>query len=58
MKIELLKKVTSDSGKVWPKGITLTVTNKYGKELIKAGKAVEEGMEIPVKIEEQTQKLD
>jgi hypothetical protein len=58
MKIKLLKKVTTESGKVLSKGITLTVTNEYGKELIEAGKAVNEGMEIPIEIEEQTNKLD
>jgi len=43
MKIELLKKVTLDSGKVLSKGVTLNVVNEYGNELIKAGKAVEMG---------------
>jgi len=43
MKITLTKKVTTESGKVLPKGITLNVVNEYGHELIKAGKAVEYG---------------
>ena len=58
MKITLTKKVTSPSGKKLEKGLTLTVVNDYGLELIEAGKAVEFGAEAPVKDEEQINKLD
>ena len=47
MKITLTKKVTSPSGKKLAKGLTLTVVNEYGQELIEAGKAVKFGEEAP-----------
>lgn len=52
MKITLTKKVTLPSGKKLEKGLTLTVVNEYGRELIEAGKAVELGAEAPQKEEE------
>lgn len=51
MKIELIKKVTTDNGKVLPKGVTLNVVNEYGHELIKAGKAVALG-EAQIELDE------
>jgi hypothetical protein len=58
MKITLTKKVTLTSGKKLAKGLTLSVVNEYGQELIEAGKAVEFGAEAPVIIEEQLNNLD
>jgi len=58
MKITLTKKVTLLSGKKLAKGLTLSVVNEYGQELIEAGKAVEFGAEAPVIIEEQLNNLD
>jgi len=58
MKITLTKKVTLPSGKKLAKGLTLSVVNEYGRELIEAGKAVEFGVEAPAIIEEQINKLD
>mgnify|MGYP000851198672 FL=1 len=58
MKITLTKKVTLPSGKKLAKGLTLSVVNEYGLELIEAGKAVEFGAEAPVIIEEQLNNLD
>lgn len=58
MKITLTKKVTLPSGKKLEKGLTLTVVNEYGLELIEAGKAVELGAEAPQKEEEQINKID
>lgn len=58
MKITLTKKVTLPSGKKLEKGLTLTVVNEYGRELIEAGKAVELGAEAPQKEEEQINNLD
>jgi len=58
MKITLTKKVTLPSGKKLAKGLTLSVVNEYGLELIEAGKAVEFGVEAPAIIEEQINKLD
>jgi len=42
----------------YAKGLTLSVVNEYGQELIEAGKAVEFGAEAPVIIEEQLNNLD
>lgn len=53
MKITLTKKVTLPHGKKLEKGLTLSVVNEYGRELIEAGKAVEFGAEAPAVIEEQ-----
>lgn len=47
MKITLIKKVTLPHGKKLDKGVTLSVVNEYGRELIEAGKAVEFGAEVP-----------
>jgi len=58
MKITLTKKVTLPSGKKLAKGLTLSVVNEYGQELIEAGKAVEFGAEAPAIIEEQLNNLD
>lgn len=58
MKITLTKKVTLASGKKLDKGLTLSVVNEYGRELIEAGKAVEFGAEAPQVEEEQINKLD
>lgn len=58
MKIELIKKVTSPSGKVWKKGMVLSVTKEYGQELIEAGKAVVLGEKAPVEIESNNEKID
>lgn len=58
MKITLTKKVTLPSGKKLEKGLTLTVVNEYGHELIEAGKAVELGAEAPQIEEEQINNLD
>lgn len=58
MKITLTKKVTLPSGKKLEKGLTLTVVNEYGQELIEAGKAVELGAEAPQIEEEQINNLD
>lgn len=58
MKITLTKKVTLHSGKKLDKGLTLTVVNEYGLELIEAGKAVEFGAEAPQKEEEQINNLN
>lgn len=58
MKITLTKKVTLPSGKKLAKGLTLSVVNEYGHELIEAGKAVEFGAEVPQVKEEQLNNLD
>lgn len=62
MKITLTKKVTSENGRKWPKGLILDVVNEYGEELIKAGKAVKFGTEAEAEVpeinEEQINKLD
>jgi len=58
MKIELTKKVVRSSGKVWKKGLVLSVTKEYGKELIEAGKAVVLGEKAPVEIESNNEKID
>lgn len=62
MKITLTKKVTLPSGKKLDKGVTLTVVNEYGQELIEAGKAVEYGVDVkieaPVIIDKQINNLD
>lgn len=47
MKITLIKKVTFPGGNKKPKGLSLEVTNDYGRELIESGKAVEFGVEAP-----------
>lgn len=57
MKITLLKKVTLPFGKKLDKGVTLSVVNEYGRELVEAGKAVEFGapavVEEPVQVTEE-----
>lgn len=58
MKITLTKKVIAKSGRKLPKGLTLDVTNDYGRELIEAGKAVEFGAEAPQDNDDQLNKLD
>lgn len=58
MKITLTKKVVFPSGKKLAKGLTLSVVNEYGRELIEAGKAVEFGAEVPQVKEEQLNNLD
>jgi len=58
MKITLTKKVTFPGGKKLDKGLTLSVVNEYGLELIEARKAVEFGAEVPQVKEEQLNNLD
>lgn len=43
MKITLLKKLVTETGKTLSKGFTFEVTNDYAGELIKKGIAVEFG---------------
>ena len=56
MKIELIKNLKRESGKILPKGLIFTVTNEYGQELIKKGMAVKEGDSVPQEINKKDNK--
>tara|TARA_R110000868_G_scaffold278725_1_gene538836 strand:+ start:409 stop:588 length:180 start_codon:yes stop_codon:yes gene_type:complete len=58
MKITLLKKLVTSTGRTLEKGLDLEVTNDYAAELIKKGQAVEFGQAPTEKQKLTTNKIE